>query len=87
MINIPIFNIPFKAFKNFELLELLFFSIGGEGGGGGVFGRLKIERLLGYLLNGRTHTHTRGEGIPFEEPRMTFFTFCTILMQRWYLVL
>lgn len=51
------------------------------------FGRLKIERLLGYLLNGRTHTHTRGEGIPFEEPRMTFFTFCTILMQRWYLVL
>ena len=58
MINIPIFNIPFKAFKNFELLELLFFSIGGEGGGGGGgFGRLKIERLLGYLLNGRTHTH------------------------------
>ena len=34
MINIPIFNIPFKAFKNFELLELLFFSIGGEGEGG-----------------------------------------------------
>ena len=87
MINIPIFNIPFKAFKNFELLELLFFQYRRREGGGGVFGRLKIERLLGFLLNGRTHTHTRGEGIPFEEPRMTFFTFCTILMQRWYLVL
>ena len=45
-INIFIFNIPFKAFKNCDLLEIFFFQFRDV-----VFGGLKIERTWGVSLN------------------------------------
>ena len=75
MINIPIFNIPFKAFKNFELLDLLFFSIGGEGGrgGGGCLCQTENWTFIGVCLKWKdTHTH-KGWGNTFWRATYDIF--------------